>query len=321
MLKDIADKIKECQKAVILAHDSEDPDALGSCFAVKAALEQMGKTGIVVVSDRIEKRLETFFDGYLIYDENEDYEGDLCICLDCGDRERLGSRTDIFRDIENSVNIDHHYTNNGFADVNYVDEKAAATGEILFELFKELGVELTKEIAGYLYIAIFSDTGGFKYSNVTPKTMMVGAELIGFDIDHAEIARILFDTYSLNAIKLEGAVMGNIHSYADGKVRMVAVEDKMFDKYGVDESEIPDLVNIPRSVEGTEVAVCLKRHSTKIKISLRSNGKVNVAEIAEQFGGGGHIMAAGASITEGSFKDAQRRVSEACIKAVEKYGI
>ncbi len=320
-MENIITKLNEAERLIILAHDNEDPDALGSCFAVREVLANMGKDARVVLSGPMHKRLRQIFGKAEVYDEHNDYDADLCVCLDCGDRERLGVRVAIFRNIGNSVNIDHHYTNNNFADANYVDGAASATGEILWDMFAQMGAEITQNVAKFLYAAIAGDTGGFKYSNVTPKTMRIGAELISHDINHADIARIMFDTYPLKALKLNGAVMQNIKSYAGGAVNMVVVEDKMFDKYGVEENEISDLVDIPRSVEGTEIAVCIKKHANKIRLNFRSNGTVNVAEIAEKFGGGGHAMAAGGTITTGSLKDAERRVAEECTKAVIKAGL
>ncbi len=317
----IIKKLQEAQSVIILAHDSEDPDAIGSSCAMKEILKNMGKSARVVLSAPMSAKFSQLFDGCEVYNEGNAYDAQLCVCLDCGDRQRLGARVAVFRNIENSVNIDHHYTNDNFADENYVDGSASATAEILFELFEKMGAPLTQKAAKYLYTAISADTGGFKYSNVSPKTMRIGAELISFDIGHADIARILFDTESMNIIKLKGTIMRNIISYAGGTVNMVTVEDKMFAKYGIDEKDIPDLVDIPRSVEGTQIAVSIKRLDTKIKLSFRSNGIVNVAEIAERFGGGGHAMAAGGTITEGSLKDAERRVAEECTKAVIKAGL
>lgn len=316
-MEQIIEKLRQSHKAAILAHVSEDPDALGSCFAMAEALKQIGNHPVCYLSEQPEEGLSFIGGEYLVYDgDAADIDCDLCVCLDCGDRERLGSRIDIFRKVGLSVNIDHHYTNECFADENYVDGEASATGEILYELFQKMNIEMTDEIARLLYIAIAADTGSFKYSNVSPKTMRVAADLLEYHFDHAEAARLLFDTEPLAMMKMKGAIMGNIHSYCGGKLSIVCVDEKMFTRYGVEEGR-GDLVNIPRRVEHTEIAVCLKRHKDKIKLSFRSNGKVNVSDIAARFGGGGHMMAAGAS-TDGAFAAAEKTVVKYCTEALEQ---
>lgn len=311
----VIEAIRQSKRAAVIAHISEDPDALGSCFAMTAALRGMGNEAVCYLSEKPEQGLGFIGGDYTVYHENAFPGHDLCICLDCGDRERLGSRIRLFREAGCSVNIDHHYTNDLFADFNYVDGKAAATGEILYQLFRKMNIVLTDEIARYLYIAIAADTGCFKYSNVSPDTLRITADLLEYDIHHADITRLLFDTESIAVMKLKGALMSNIHSYCDGKVNIICVDEKMFTRYGVDEGR-GDLVNIPRRVENTEVAVCVKRHKDKVKISFRSNGRINVAEIAEQFGGGGHAMAAGAT-AEGALAEIEKKVAALCAEAIE----
>lgn len=315
-MEKILEKLKMSQRAAVLAHVSEDPDALGSCFAMTEALRQLGNDAVCYLSEKPEEALAFIGGDYKVYNgDASDIDCDLCVCLDCGDRERLGSRIDIFRKIGASVNIDHHYTNECFADENYIDGAASATGEILYELFEKMDVEITDKIARFLYIAIAADTGSFKYSNVSPKTMRVAADLLEHDFDHAEASRLLFDTEPLAMMKMRGAIMGNIHSYCDGRLNIICVDEKMFTRYGVEEGR-GDLVDIPRRVENTEIAVCLKRHKDRIKISFRSNGNVNVADIAAQFGGGGHAAAAGAT-TDGAFAAAEKTVVKYCTEALQ----
>lgn len=309
-MEKIINKINAANSIAVLAHANEDPDALGSSFAMMKALRKIGKNAVCYISDDIDEKLKFLSDDYIIYNNDiEIPEYDLCLCLDCGDRQRLGDRDRIFKQIDNSISIDHHRNNDNFADENYVIEDAAATGEILYDLFEEMKIELDKDIAKCLYTAISADTGSFKYSNVTPKVMRIIAHLLEFDINHADIARLLYDTESLASMKLKGVVMGNIHQYYDGKLSLVAIDESMFDKYGVEKGS-NDLVNIPRRVEGTEVAICVKKHKDKIKASLRSNGDIDVGAIAEKFSGGGHIMAAGCTLS-GSMKDAQKQIIDA----------
>ena len=184
--------------------------------------------------------------------------------------------------------------------------------------FEKMGIELDNDIAKDLYTAICSDTGCFKYSNVTSKTMRTAANLLEYDFDHAEVARLLFDSESLAAAKLKAEITENIKEYADGKIKAVITDEKIGAKYGMGKEDIPNLVDIPRRIEGTEIAVCIKRTNNGFRLNLRSNGKADVAEVAMKFGGGGHIKAAGATLDFDSTEKAEKAVIDACKKALDK---
>ena len=308
----VIELIKKANSVVILAHDSEDADAIGSSFATLLALSGMGKDVQCVFSDIPEQRIRFLGDNYTVFDENNIPEADLCLCLDCGDVRRIGKRKDIFDAAKTTACIDHHHTNVGFCDCDYIDAKAPATGEILYKLFGEMGVKITKDIAKQLYAAISSDTGSFKYSNVRPETFAIAAELIKMDIDHAEIARKLFDTEDLKVVKFKGYIMNNLEQYFDGKLNIVVAPNSLIEEYGIEEKDIGDIVNIPRGVEGCEIAVSIREAKEKNKMSFRSNGKYDVSKLAEKFGGGGHIMAAGAAFRTKSILEVKDEVIKYC---------
>ncbi len=286
----IIEIIKNSKKCAIIPHVKADGDAIGSCLAMRTALRNMGKNAVIYAEEPVEKRLEFLSDDIAVVYDGEDVDCDTCIALDCGDMGRVSTREPIFKSAGHTVNIDHHRTNNGFAEANYVEPTASSTGEILFELFKKLGVELNAEIAGYLYAAICFDTGCFAYSNVSPKTFMTAAELIGYDINHAEIARRLFECEDINSEMLKAELISRISSYYDGKLRMVRVGEAECEKYGIRPEDVQDLVNIPRRIRGTEIAASLKQSGGEIRVSLRSNGGADVAEVALRFGGGGLLF-------------------------------
>jgi phosphoesterase RecJ-like protein len=310
------EKIQKAKSVAVFPHINEDPDALCSCFAFAALLRKMGKEAVCYTNDEVERHLHFMCGDYEVYDEEKTYNHDLALCLDCGDIERLGKRKKLFFEIGNSVNIDHHYTNTKFADENYVDGGASATGEILCEFFKEMGEEIDDEIARYLYISILSDTGCFKYTSVTPKTMRVAADLLEYDFDHSEAARLLFDTYSIGVLKIKAEISQKINSYADGKISVALVPKDVYDRYGSEAKEAANIVDIPRGVAGTEIAVCLKQHGDTIRVSMRSNGNANVADVAMKFGGGGHAKASGCSITAATIEEAEKLVVEECLKVL-----
>lgn len=315
MKNKISELINAADSIVILAHDNEDADAVGSLNAMKYALLTLGKSAICILSDTLEHRLEFLDAGYCVYDGNV-REFDLCICLDCADAKRLGKRADIFEKAKKTICIDHHMTNSGFGDVNLIDAKSPATAEILYELFCDLGIEMNRDIARNLYAAISSDSGSFKYSNVRPRTLVIASELLKYDINHAEIARRLYDTETAEMMRLKGYLMHNIKQYANGKINVVLASKELLAEYDVDEKETGDIVNIPRMVEGCEIAVSIREYKDKIKVSFRSNGKYNVAEICAKIGGGGHEMAAGAAVFDKTIAEVEELVIKNCEEVI-----
>ena len=318
-MRKVIEKIQNAHSVAIIPHINEDADALGSCFAFASIMRRMGKEAVVYVSEVPEKRIEFIGEDYVIYNPEEVYSHDLCACIDCGDLKRIGDRVKLFNECENTINIDHHFTNTNFAQANYVDAKAAAAGEILCMLFKEMCVEITNDEAASLFGAICSDTGSFKYSNVTPRTMRIAAELLEHDFDHADIARRLFDCESEKSALMRAEVTQAIHSYLGGLIRVVTVGDDIYEKYDIAVKDAPNFVDIPRCIDGTEVAVCIKPQNGQIRVNLRSNNYFDVSETAVKFGGGGHVRAAGCNIDAKNLCEAEKMIVSALEKDFKKY--
>ena len=312
-MEKIISLIENACDIAVLTHISEDADALGSAAAFMSAAEAMGKRADVYISEKPEDKLDFFGDIFTVYDDNARLEiYDLCVCLDSGDLNRLGSRIEIFRNARHTVNIDHHITNPGYAEANLVEGGMSSTGEILYGLFEKMGVKITKYIAEALYTSIAGDTGGFKYSNVSPDTMRIAAALLECGIDHAAICRRLFDLYKPAVLKMRGSVMENIREYYNGRLCVVTVGDEDFAHFGVSEKDIGEIVNIPRMVEGCEIAVSVRKSGDKVKVSFRSNGKYDVSGLAVSFGGGGHKMAAGVTFEGQTAEQTERMIVDAC---------
>ncbi|MGN0162418.1 MAG: bifunctional oligoribonuclease/PAP phosphatase NrnA [Candidatus Ornithomonoglobus sp.] len=315
-MEKVINLIKNAKKAAIIPHIKADGDAIGSCLAMQAVLRKIGISAVIYVEEHVEKRLQ-FLDGDIaVVYGGECVDCDTCIVLDCGDLTRVSLRRPILDAAKQVVNIDHHKTNTFFGDANYVEPETSSTGEILFKLFRKMGVEIDYEIAKFLYAAICSDTGCFAYSNTSPATFRIAAELIECGIDHAEIARLLFDCEDLESELMKAELTSRIHSYYDGRLRIVAIGDEETAKYGIKPEDIQDLVNLPRRIRGTEIAAALKQYDGKIRGSLRSNGDADVAEVAQVFGGGGHTRAAGCTIAADDLETAEKMVVEVCGKAL-----
>ncbi len=309
-MDNIAEIIKDSGNILILSHIDEDADAFASSLALKNVLDSMGKKTKYYLSEPIEKRLSFLSGDYEIYDPKKvcDEPWDLVVCLDSADIDRLGDRAVFLKKAKMTVNIDHHYTNTGYAAVNRVDGDMSSASEMVYDLICEMGEKITKKTAELLYAGIMSDTGCLKYSCASPKTLRTVAALMECGIDHATLCRELFDTEDIEVIRLKGYVMDSLESYYGGKLTIAVVDTQVMEKFGVRVNDIGDVVNIPRSVKGTQVALLIKKTSEKIKLSFRSNGVVNVAEIAAKIGGGGHAMAAGASMPLMDLKEAKEKL-------------
>ncbi|MDO5398157.1 MAG: bifunctional oligoribonuclease/PAP phosphatase NrnA [bacterium] len=311
-MKEIIEKINNAKSVAVLGHVNADPDSIGSCFAFAHMMRLSGKEAVVYLSEKIEDRLTFMGDDYVVYEGENPPHHDLCVCLDCGDIDRLGLRKDIFDAADNTVSIDHHRTNTYFAQANYVDGEAPAAAELLCRLFREMHTELDCEAAKQLYTALSSDTGCFKFSSVTPQTMREAADLLEYGFDHAEIARQLFDSNSPEEIRFKAEAMLALKRYFDGKLTLVIIDDDMVKRSGLSEDKLPNIVEIPRCVQGTEIAVSLKERKGDIRVNLRSNGAADVSAIALRFGGGGHIKAAGCTIKETNLEEAEKLIIEVC---------
>ena len=315
-LKSIADTIKKYNTFSVVPHINPDADAIGSCYAIAHALEGMGKSVTVYTEEALVKHLAFLPGEYSVFEKSE--ECDVCLLVDCGDIGRVGERKALMASSKVSINIDHHYANSCFADMNYVDASACSSGEICYALINMLGAEITKECAVCLYSAMCADTGGFRYSNTTPKALRTAADLIEYNIDLAKINKLLFDTQSYNEVRLKGEIAKGVELYCDGLVGVACVTRDMLDSYGADDKEVDNIVDIARSIEGVEVAVSIKEGSSLIKVSLRSNEYTDVSKIAGKFGGGGHVRASGFVMSE-DFETAKEKIICEVIKTVKEY--
>lgn len=308
MLDRIAEEVKASENIAILPHVTADGDALGSSFALALVLAGMGKKADVLLEEKV-PLIYSFLPGIefsSVYEDTpasgatdprinpHDRHYDLVIALDCGDLERLGTRRKVFDAAERTVNIDHHQTNTGFAALNHTDTGASATGEIIFELIGLLGQKTAKDAATSLYAAISTDTGGFRYSNTTPHTHEIAAELIRLGVNVADISQRVFDISSYGRVKLMGAAIRNLELFEGGKLAIMAVTNEMIRNSEAREEDSDGIINVARNIRGVEAAAMLRQlDSGEIKVNLRSNNYVDVAAIAARHSGGGHKRAAG----------------------------
>ena len=297
--------INGASKVLLLPHKNADGDCLGSSFALKLALLQMGKAAFVMTEEEEPLRLMS----EIYCGANAPLDGyDLVIAVDSADMSRLGMRARFFRG--NTINIDHHITNTNYAKINCVHPGAAAVGEIIYELIRDLGVEIDVQIATNLYAAIASDCGGFMYANTTVRTFAIAGELVRLGAEHIRINKYLFGTNSMAKIDLMKECLFNLKVHHGGKIAIVTISKEVLERTGATLEECDGIVSIPRSVEGVEVAMLIKETEAGCKVSMRSEGELDVSVFCKRFGGGGHKRAAGCELNMSIGEASQLMIKE-----------
>lgn len=284
---------------IILGHINPDGDASGSCIALALGLKQLGKRAFVYLPGGLPKMYSAFDCPVdLASDGAFPFEPLTAFSVDVSDPERLGSGRAYFEACESKAVLDHHATNAGFGDVCYVDGDAAACGELALALIGELGVELTQEMAGWLYIAICTDSGQFAYSSTRPQTMEAAAACLRAGANPDEITRELYRTRSEGRVRLLGAVLSRMEMNGDKTMCWSSLTEEIFRQAGALREDNEGAVNYLLEIRGVEFA-CLaeERGVNQTKFSLRSKGMLDVAEqVARPLGGGGHARAAGVTL-------------------------
>ena len=305
---------------LILFHRNPDADAVGSAFSLRRILEQLGSTTRCICQDEVPQNLQFLMNGtqesVLADAVLADFEPARIISVDTASRSQMGTLAELFGD-RVDVMIDHHESDDPYGAYCYIRESAAATAEIVFDLIKKLAGEeritIDEEMCIDLYAAISADTGCFRYSNVTPKTHLRAAELVASGIDCAEINRRLFENKSLERLRAQSAAISNMELFADGKIAVVTFPYALKAGLGLGDDDLGALVDIPRSLLGVEVALCIRQPlpEGKFRVSARSNGEYDVAALCRKFDGGGHAKAAGCTLMATDMAEAMHRIVSA----------
>jgi len=306
------DLLAECagaSRVAVSAHIRPDGDAVGSCMALYYYLKKaMPGTEIRVL---LEKPADIFRDLKWIecVDSSFEYAGtfDVFFALDTA-KERLGGAEKFFESAGKTINIDHHISNGaGCADVNVVIPHASSTSEVLYELMEE--ELLDEDIAKALYIGIIHDCGVFQYSNTSPRTMEIGAKLIGYGLPFSKLIEETFYQKNYVQSQIMGRALMESVRFMDDRCIVSCVSRKMMDFYEAKPSDLDGIVNQLRNIKGVDCAIFMYETGTmEYKVSLRSNECVDVSKVAAFFGGGGHMRAAGCTMN-GTFHDVVNNLS------------
>jgi phosphoesterase RecJ-like protein len=291
--REVVEAVRQGQRVLLFAHVYPDGDVLGSQLGLGLALRRAGRTATFACAHPVPDPFHFLPGAADLQQWRTGRNGfDLLITLDCPDPARLGGLLEGARGPGVRVlNIDHHGDNRRYGDVNWVDTRAAATGEMVYDVLQAAGLPLTPEVAVNLYTAIVTDTGSFRYSNTTARTLRVAAHLVELGVDPAHVATAVYETRDLGGLRLLGQVLQGVETDPDGSVAWLVLERAQAESPDLPEAE--EFVNYPRSLRTAKVAVLFRELPDAVKVSLRAKGEVNVARIAAALGGGGHPNAAG----------------------------
>jgi bifunctional oligoribonuclease and PAP phosphatase NrnA len=300
-MNEVVAELSRGERFLITTHEGPDGDALGSTLALHQSLTQLGRDSVMFLAEKefplpVEYRFLPLQE--VFHEPPADLSDRTVIFLDCGNIDRMP--IDWLRDGRRMLNIDHHHDNTRFADVNLVDVGASSTAEIVFEIVKRLGVDVTESIAQALYVGLITDTGMFMYENTDARTHRVAAELIESGVDVNAIFRRLYERVPEAKLKLIARALGRIDRRLDGALSTTYLSAEDYAATGADETLTEGIIDFVRGIEGTSVAAVVRdkpdSQREARKVSLRStDGSVDVSLIARKMGGGGHPRAAGFS--------------------------
>jgi phosphoesterase RecJ-like protein len=312
------------RRLLLTTHINPDGDGLGSEGAVSLWLREQGKN-VHVLNDSPVPPAFTFLTEHQAIEvftpegaERCFEEADALIVLDTGNRSRIGRLSPLLdRHVLPVAVVDHHVTHDGFGQVNVIEPEASSTGEIVYHLIRESGGSITHEIAECLYVALMTDTGSFRYSNTDSHAHRMAAELLAHGLDPQKLHAQVHSHASPGRLRFFGEVLGALETIADGHIVVLEASPEQFVKHGLVGADTEGLVDIPRSIAGVDVVALFSEvEPGKVKVSLRSTGRVAIDQIVSRLGGGGHPHAAGA-LLRCSRAEARSRVLPELTRLVE----
>ena len=316
MLSQVVELVEAKRRFAITSHVRPDGDSLGSSLGLYWLLHALGKEPEVIMRDPVPHSYQKLPGaGEVRATPAVDREYDAVFVIECSDITRPGL-IDLGKQFV--VNIDHHSTTALFGTINWIDSTASAVGEMIYNLCKAVGVRVTREIAECVYTALITDTGSFHYSNTTERTFKIASELVRAGVKPAKVSEAVFSSYSWSKIELLAEVLSTARRDPSGRVACMRQTLEMQKRAGASEEDGDGFVNYPLSVGEVEAVALLKECAPGVyRTSLRSKGEVNVARIAEQFGGGGHRNAAGCTL-QGDWDETESKIVRLLRDAVDR---
>lgn len=317
MMKKIIRQLKNSRRVLLASHANPDGDAIGSLLATGMAMQKLGCEARLYNESSIPAVYRFLPSVDTIQDELTDPENfDTAVVLDCGDLSRIGSAADSIAAIPVVINIDHHTTNTRFGTHHLVDVDACATSEIVFRLIRAMGLEMDTSMATAIYTGILTDTGSFRFSNTNQAAFSICEAMVAMGVNPSTVAQHVYGTYSLGRIKLLNLALDSIEISDNGDLSIMTVTRSMLADTGTQPEDADGLINYARRIQDVKVAALIHELENvnvpavgrqRFHVSLRSDGSVDVARIASDFGGGGHAGAAGFS-AESSLAELKRTI-------------
>ena len=295
--KEIAEVLLKAEKILIYPHINADGDAVGSAAALCHTLRRLGKTAYVLIEEQLPANLRFMDKGYFTFDEKVIEQPDVSVCVDCGDFGRFPMRMEKFLSARTTVCVDHHGTTQNFCDYNYVDPSAAATGELIYAIIKELVPEVDVETGEAIFTAITTDTGNFQYSNTTKNCHVIMAELFDLGVDTNKVSVEIYENERPEKLMITTRALSTLEIFGNGKGAIAYITMADMDEIGAEPFETDSVIENLRSISGVEYAAFVKeKEPGVIRVSLRAKRRGDVAAIASELGGGGHVKAAGCTL-------------------------
>jgi phosphoesterase RecJ-like protein len=308
MLAKIVEVIRDNTSFLVTTHEGPDGDAIGSSLALASFLTSLGKDVTLHIQDPVPELYRFLPGADRALQQLPDRDYDVCFVLDVGEFRRAGRQVTECRRIGTLINLDHHKTSEHFGAINLIDQKAAATGIIVYRLIRAAGYQPDPDTARCLYVAIITDTGSFRYSNSDPEAFTVAGDLVALGVDVWDVSAHLFESQPRGRLQLLALALETLAFSSCGRFASITVTQEMYDQTGTDAELTDGFVNYPRSVQGVEVAVFFRQLAPlSYKVGFRSKGRVDVSSIAAAFGGGGHRNAAGC-VVSGELSDLREQI-------------
>jgi bifunctional oligoribonuclease and PAP phosphatase NrnA len=303
--------IRDGRRFLITSHIDPDGDALGSVFSLYWVLKSLGKEPYVYLKDNVPYRYD-FLPGPpdIVHALPKD-SFDAVFVLDCGDLFRIGDGFDGIKDLGTVISIDHHETNEAFGAINIVERGASSTAEVLYRLYKSMKVDFTYNVAVNVYTAVFTDTGSLRYDNADPAAFIICEKMVEAGVKPAYVAQMVYESHPKERFLLLGEVFGTLQTFNENRIAMAHVTEEMFKRTGTTSEHTDGFSEEFRKIRGVEVSVFIRQMGERrYKISMRSKGTIDVAQICSRFGGGGHKNASGCTIN-GDLAEVEEKLKKA----------
>lgn len=295
-IKKAIDKILKAKHIVISGHVNPDGDSIGSVLSLGLGLRKLGKKVYTIGCDGVPKRYR-FLPGANKVLRMVKRKCDLAISVDCGNKEMLGRAFDAFEKAKEIIEIDHHGFRRPFGDISVIDEEASAVGELIFIILKKLKIKVTKDIAQNLLTSIIVETDSFRLPNVRPFAFSICADLLRQGVNFYELVDMIYWTKTREQVILSGICLSRCKFLKQKRIVWSIIKREDFKKVGGRDEDVDAVADEMRSIKDVKIAVLFREKGRgRLRVSLRSKDKINIASVAESFGGGGHFDVAGCQI-------------------------